>query len=50
VVLLTGFESNDDTINASEMVVRSLSTTPPIEIEEFQEIVRCCIMPGDTHA
>jgi pyrrolidone-carboxylate peptidase len=50
VVLLTGFEPNDDTVNASEVVVRSLWSTPPVEIPDFQDVVRCCIMPGDTHA
>jgi pyroglutamyl-peptidase len=50
VVLLTGFEPNDDGINASEVVVRSLCGTTPTELRDFQDLVCCCIMPGDTDA
>lgn len=49
MLLLTGFEPNDDGINASEIVVRSLREKPPADFPGFSDTVRCEIMPGNTN-
>ena len=49
-VLITGFEPNDMTINASEVVVRSLEENPPEEIRQYSDYINCKILPGDTNA
>src|SRR5262249_45010072 len=49
VVLLTGFEPNDAGWNASQQLIDSLGEQPPINAPWFSKIVRCAIMPGDTH-
>ncbi|MEM7649705.1 MAG: hypothetical protein AAF283_11020 [Cyanobacteria bacterium P01_A01_bin.70] len=49
-ILLTGFEPNDDGLNASEIVVRSLKDDPPTLLREYRHDIHCKIMPGDTHA
>ena len=49
-ILLTGFEPNDDGLNASEIVVRSLKDDLPPLLHEYRHDIRCKIMPGDTDA
>ena len=48
-VLLTGFEPNDDSINASELVVKSLRDNPPQELKKHINCIDFKIMPGDTN-
>ena len=48
-VLITGFEPNDNTLNASELVVKSLSEDPPSEISEYTDWLNFKILPGDTN-
>lgn len=49
-ILLTGFEPNDDGLNASEIVVRSLKDDLPTLLHEYRHDIHYKIMPGDTHA
>ena len=49
-VLITGFEANDNTINASELVVASLNTNPPAEISQYINSIDFRILPGDTNS
>ena len=49
VVLVTGFEPNDDGINASEVVVKSLAENLPLELTECRELLRFEVMPGNTN-
>lgn len=49
VVLVTGFEPNDNGINASEVVVKSLAQNLPLELSECRELIRFEVMPGNTN-
>jgi pyroglutamyl-peptidase len=49
VVLVTGFEPNDDEINTSEVVVKSLAENLPLELIECRELLRFEVMPGNTN-
>ena len=49
-ILLTGFEPNDDGLNASEIVVRSLNDDLPTLLRKYHHDIHCKIMPGDTYA
>ncbi|MBW4470116.1 MAG: hypothetical protein KME45_06890 [Stenomitos rutilans HA7619-LM2] len=48
-VLITGFEPNDDGLNASELVVLSLRDNPTQELNQYINDVDFKIMPGNTH-
>lgn len=48
-VLITGFEPNDEGLNASELVVNSLRDHPPQELSQFIQYIDFKIMPGNTH-
>lgn len=48
-VLITGFKPNDNTVNASELVVESLSNNPPKEISPYIDSINFEILPGDTN-
>ena len=48
-VLIAGFESNDDGMNASEVVVRSLQEKLSDEIAPRAAQLSFQILPGDTH-
>lgn len=47
-VLLTGFEPNDDGLNASELVVESLRDSPPQELSQYIDYIKFKVMPGNT--
>ena len=49
-VLITGFEPNDDTVNASELVVASLNENPPKEISRYLDSINFKILLGDTNS
>ena len=48
-VLITGFEANDDGLNASELVVNSLRDCPPAEIAKYISFIDFKILPGNTN-
>lgn len=48
-VLLTGFEPNDNGLNASEIVVRSLRDHPPQVLSQHDQSMDFKILPGDTN-
>lgn len=48
-VLITGFEPNDDSLNASEMVVVSLRDNPTQELSQYIDDIDFKIMPGNTN-
>ena len=50
IVLITGFEPNDNTVNASELVVASLKKNPPKEISQYIDFINFKILPGDTNS
>lgn len=47
-VLITGFEPNDDGLNASELVVNSLRNRPPQKIVQYLSGIDFKILPGNT--
>ena len=48
-VLITGFEPNDDGLNASELVVVSLRDNPTQEIRQYVDCIDFKILPGNTN-
>ena len=48
-VLLTGFEPNDEGLNASEIVVNALQKRPSSVVAEGGVELHCQILPGDTN-
>lgn len=48
-VLITGFEPNDDGLNASELLVKSLRDRPPSKISQYIDCIDFKIMPGNTN-
>lgn len=48
-MLITGFEPNDDGLNASELVVLSLRDNPTQELSQYIDDINFKIMPGNTH-
>ena len=48
-VLLTGFEPNDDGLNASEIVVLSLRKNLPQILSQHSQSITFKILPGDTN-
>lgn len=48
-VLLTGFEPNDNGLNASELAVVSLRDNPPQELNKYLDSIYFKIMPGNTN-
>lgn len=48
IVLLTGFEPNNNGLNASELVIKSLAENPTPEIEQYMDSMYFEIMPGNT--
>ncbi|MGI8501805.1 MAG: hypothetical protein ACR2LR_11775 [Hassallia sp.] len=48
-VLLTGFEPNDDGLNASELIVTSLQNNPPQELSNYMNCIDFKIMPANTN-
>lgn len=48
-VLITGFEPNDDGLNASELVVVSLRDRPTPELSKYIDLIDFKIMPGNTN-
>jgi pyroglutamyl-peptidase len=48
-VLITGFEPNDDGINASQRVIESLRDNPPPELGALAASFHFTVMPGDTY-
>lgn len=48
-VLITGFEPNDDGLNASELVVASLRDHPTQELSQYMGDISFKIMPGNTN-
>ena len=49
-VLITAFEPNDNTLNASELVVNSLQSNPTQELRQYVDCLKFQIMPGDTNS
>jgi hypothetical protein len=49
VVLITDFEPNDDRVNASEVVVKSLAENLLLELTECRELLVFEVMPGNTN-
>lgn len=47
-MLLTGFEPNDDGLNASELVVVSLRDNPTQELKQYIDDINFKIVPGNT--
>ena len=47
--LITGFEPNDDGLNASELVVLSLRDNPTQELSQYIDDIDFKIMPGNTN-
>ncbi|MDM9379341.1 pyroglutamyl-peptidase I [Chlorogloeopsis sp. ULAP01] len=47
--LITGFEPNDDGLNASELVVLSLCDNPTQELSQYIDDIDFKIMPGNTN-
>lgn len=47
-VLITGFEPNDNCLNASELVVVSLRDNPTQELSQYIDDIDFKIMPGNT--
>jgi pyroglutamyl-peptidase len=48
-ILITGFEPNDDGLNASELLITSLRDNPPQEISHYINHIDFKIMPGNTN-
>jgi len=48
-ILITGFEPNDDGLNASELVVLSLRDNPTQELSQYINDIDFRIMPGNTN-
>ncbi len=48
-VLITGFEPNDDGLNASELVVVSLRDRPTPELSQYIDYIDFKIMPANTN-
>lgn len=48
-VLITGFEPNDNGLNASEVVVKSLRDNPPQELKQYIDCIDFKVMPGNTN-
>ncbi|MEO0841633.1 MAG: hypothetical protein AAF063_22340 [Cyanobacteria bacterium J06643_5] len=48
-ILLTGFEPNDNGLNASEIVVKSLQKNPPQKLFQYIDCIDFKIMPGNTN-
>lgn len=48
-ILTTGFEPNDDGLNASQVVVESLVNNAPALLESLGNGLRYAILPGNTH-
>jgi len=48
-VLITGFEPNDEGLNASELTVVSLRDNPPQELTPYLEKITFKILPGNTN-
>lgn len=48
-VLVTGFEPNDDGLNASEIVVNALQRSPPVGLAQYVDEMCFQILPGNTH-
>lgn len=48
-VLITGFEPNDNGLNASEIVVKSLQNNPPQKLIQYIDFIDFKIMPGNTN-
>ena len=48
-VLLTGFEPNDDGLNASEIVITSLRDNPTKEVSQYINAIEFIILPGNTN-
>lgn len=48
-VLITGFEPNDDGINASELLVKSLRDNPTQKLSQYIDCIDFKIMPGNTN-
>jgi pyroglutamyl-peptidase len=48
-VLITGFEPNDDGLNASELVVISLRDNPTQELSQYVHNIDFRILPGNTN-
>ncbi|MGK7950941.1 MAG: hypothetical protein AB4368_19705 [Xenococcaceae cyanobacterium] len=47
-VLITGFEPNDEGLNASELVVNSLRDNPPKKIAKYSSCIDFKILPANT--
>ena len=48
-ILLTGFEPNDRSLNASQILVESLAKNLPESLTKYSDLIHCEIMPGDTN-
>ncbi len=48
-ILVTGFEPNDDGLNASQVVVESLISDVPPALESLSDCLRFAILPGNTN-
>ncbi len=48
-ILVTGFEPNDDGLNASQVVVASLISDVPPALESLSDCLRFAILPGNTN-
>ncbi len=48
-ILVTGFEPNDDGLNASQIIVESLVSDVPAALKPLADRLRYSILPGNTH-
>ncbi len=48
-ILVTGFEPNDDGLNASQAVVESLIGDVPVALRPFGDHLHLAVLPGNTH-
>lgn len=47
-VLITGFEPNNDGLNASEIVVNALQSSLPVALAQYAEQIFFQVLPGDS--
>ncbi|MGB3638558.1 MAG: hypothetical protein WBA39_13425 [Rivularia sp. (in: cyanobacteria)] len=48
-VLITGFKPNDDGLNTSELLVKSLRDRPPSKLSQYIDCIDFKIIPGNTN-
>ena len=48
-ILVTGFEPNDDGLNASKILVESLRDDPPESLSGFRDLIHYAVIPANTN-